>query len=98
MSKDEIHSIATSDTPSAVDVPNTWQGLIVWAVARFGVGLLFAAVFAYGISVIYKDQRGDRAQLMDAYRDNTRAIETFGAKVAEQTKAIEEAHRRAIER
>lgn len=95
MSQDEIHQIANADTPEAIQIPNTWQGLIVWAVARFGVGILVAGVFAYGISVIYTDMRTDRAQLMDAYRDNTKAIETFSIKVADQTKAIEEAHRRA---
>jgi hypothetical protein len=95
MSKDEIHSIATVDTPSDIQIPNTWQGLIVWAVARFGVGLIVAAVFCYGIITIYADMRTDRTQLMDAYRDNTKAIEQFGSRLAEQTKAIEEAHRRA---
>lgn len=98
MSKDELHSIATADTPEAIQIPNTWQGLIVWAIARFGVGLIVAAVFCYGIVVIYGDMRVDRTQLMDAYRDNTRAIEQFGSRMQEQTKAIEEAHRRANDR
>jgi hypothetical protein len=95
MSKDELHSIAVADTPSEIVIPNTWQGLIVWAVARFGVGLIVAAVFCYGIITIYADMRTDRSQLMDAYRDNTRCIESFANKLTEQTKAIEEAHRRA---
>lgn len=96
MSQDELHAIAQADTPSQIQVPNTLQGLVVWAAARFGVGILVAAVFGYATSVVYKDMRSDREQLMDAYRGNTEAIQSFAAKIAEQSKAIEEAHRRAI--
>lgn len=40
-----LHSLASSDTPSAVSIPREWPGLLVWAVGRFGVGVLVAAVF-----------------------------------------------------
>lgn len=95
MSQDELHSIAHADTPHDVEVPNTWQGLIVWAIARFGIGILVAGVFGFATKEIYADMRADRLQLMDAYRDNTRAIQTFTLKVDALSDAMEDAHRRA---
>jgi len=95
MSQDEIHSIATADTPRDVEIPNTWQGLIVWAIARFGIGILVAAVFGYATKEVYSDMRADRLQLMDAYRDNTRAIQDFSAKIDSLSDAMDDAHRRA---
>jgi hypothetical protein len=96
MSQDELHSIAAADSPRDVDIPNTWQGLIVWAIARFGVGILVAAVFGYATKEIYSDMRDDRLQLMNAYRDNTRAIQDFTSKVDTLADSINDAHRRAM--
>ncbi len=95
MSQDELHSIARADTPHDVEVPNTWQGLVVWAIARFGIGILVAAVFGYATKEVYSDMRADRLQLMDAYRDNTRAIQDFSAKIDSLSDAMDDAHRRA---
>ena len=95
MSREEIHQMAAADTPAAVQVPNTWHGLLVWATARFGVGILVAAAFAYSTKVVYEDMRSDRERLLLAYEENTRVVETFASKLAELTKSIDDAHRRA---
>ena len=95
MSQDEIHSIATSDSPRGIEIPNTWQGLIVWAIARFGVGIIVAAVFAYATKEIYTDMRADRLVLLEAYRDNTRAIQSFDSTMEDLKDSIDDAHRRA---
>jgi hypothetical protein len=95
MSREELHSVANADTPHQIAVPNTIQGLIIWAVGRFGVGILVAAAFGYATHVVYYDMRDDRRLMMDAFRDNTRVVETFAGKVSELTKSIDEAHRRA---
>ena len=48
MSKDSvIHRIAQSDTPQTVDVPETWSGLAVWALGRFGGIVVATAFLAY---------------------------------------------------
>ena len=95
MSQDELHNVAAADSPNGVEIPNTWQGLIVWAIARFGVGIFVACVFGYATKEIYTDMRADRLQLLDAYRDNTQAIQGFSSKVDELTDSINDAHRRA---
>jgi len=95
MSKDDLHDLARADSPEAVDIPNTWQGLIVWAIARFGVGILVAGVFGYATKEVYADMRADRLQLMDAYRDNARAIHDFSTRIENLTKSMDDAHRRA---
>ena len=95
MSQDEIHNIANSDSPRGIDIPNTWQGLIVWAVARFGVGIIVAGVFAWATKEIYSDMRADRVILLDAYRDNTRAIQSFDSTMEDLKDSIDDAHRRA---
>ena len=95
MSQDELHEMAIKDTPTPVDIPNTWQGLIVWAVARFGVGIIVAGVFAYATKEVYSDMRSDRVQLLDAYKENTNAIRDFSSEIEIMTNSINEAHRRA---
>ena len=45
MSTATLHSIAQSDTPSTVEVPATWSGLVIWALGRFG-GIAVATAFA----------------------------------------------------
>lgn len=96
MSQDDIHSIADADTPEQVNIPQTWQALVVWAVARFGVGLVVAAVFGYSTTIVYQDLKASRDQLMEAYKDNTRVIETFNRQLDELERTIDDAHRRAL--
>jgi cell division protein FtsB len=90
MSQDELHKIATRDTPEAIEVPNTWQGLIVWALARFGVGIAVAGVFGWGIVHVYADMRADREQLLDAYKDAITVMQSVAMKLEDQTEAIKE--------
>jgi cell division protein FtsB len=93
MSQDELHSIATTDTPEAIQVPNTWQGLIVWALARFGVGIAVAGVFGWGIVHVYTDMRSDRQELLEAYRDAIHVMQAVTQKLEAQTDAIEDLRR-----
>ena len=44
MSTDALHRIAQADTPSQVEVPATWHGLVIWALGRFG-GIVIATLF-----------------------------------------------------
>lgn len=96
MSQDELHHIAQTESPRDVEVPNTWQGLVVWAIAKFGVGIAIAGVFGWATTIVYNDLRTSRDQLMEAYRDNTRVMETFNRQLDELERTIDEAHRRAV--
>jgi hypothetical protein len=96
MSREELHSIADADTPNEVNIPQTWQALVVWAIARFGVGLVVAAVFGYATTIVYQDLKESRDQLMEAYKDNTRTMDSFHRQIQELERTIDEAHRRAI--
>jgi hypothetical protein len=94
MSQEELHDIANRDTPDPIQVPNTWQGLIVWALARFGVGIAVAGVFGWGIVHVYSDMRADRLQLLDAYKDAISVMQNVAMKLESQTEAIEDLSRR----
>lgn len=60
----KITQLAAADTPAAVEVPSTWAGLIVWAVGRFGVSILFSVVMGYAIREVYYDSKARQDQLM----------------------------------
>ena len=67
MSTQDIHKIASSDTPSTVQVPNSWAGLAMWAAGRFGVGVLFAGVFGWWLMTVYGDLRTDAGRVLTAF-------------------------------
>lgn len=94
MSQDELHSIANATTPEPISVPNTWQGLIVWAAVKFGSGIVVAAVFGWGIVHVYTDMRNDREQLLAAYKDAIQVMQSVASKLDAQTDAIEDLSRR----
>jgi len=60
MSKDDIHDIAAKDTPEVVTVPNSWPALVMWALGRFGAGIVVLIVVGYimtfAIKRVYEDQ------------------------------------------
>ena len=60
----KLTAIAQADTPASVEVPSSWAGLIVWASARFGVGIIFAVVFGYETREVYNDGKARQEQLM----------------------------------
>lgn len=90
MSSEDLHDVASKETPDAVKIPQSWSALIVWAVGRFGVGILMAGVFAYGLQVVYQDMRADRAELMEAYRESITVMDEVGKQLELQTHSIED--------
>jgi hypothetical protein len=93
MSQDELHRIANDTTPDVVNVPNTGQGFIVWAIAKFGTGIVVAGVFGWGIVHVYTDMRNDRQQLLDAYKDAIQTMQSVATKLDAQTEAIDDLRR-----
>ena len=64
MSIDPLHQIANDDTPSAVNVPRTISGLIIWAVGRFGSGIVMALACAWALSKVYEDHAKQTDRMM----------------------------------
>lgn len=61
---ERLHQIANADTPSAVEVPKGWNGLIMWAVGRFGGGILLAIACGWALSRVYDDHAKQTDRLM----------------------------------
>ena len=89
MSKDDLHAAAQADTPPEVTVPASWRSLIVWAVGRFGVGIVLAIPAAYACVTVYGDMRNDRAELMAAYQQAIAVMEATKEQIRANTTAIE---------
>lgn len=105
MSTDRLHSLASSDTPSAVTVPREWPGLLVWAVGRFGVGILVAAVFwhAWREERVESHSRNERLALILEQRarvdvEMTTALTRLTQTIEEMRKEAMGAHLRASNR
>ena len=76
----KLAEYANNQTPQDVHVPNSWPGLMVWAIGKFGIGVVFAAMLIY----VYLDLRKVSDALVEVVRANAVAIQTLAEKV-EQT-------------
>lgn len=81
---EQIHQIAKETTPQTVDVPNTYTGLIVWAIGKWGIGIVFAAFLV----PVYQDLKASNQRLADISQANvqvlmalTSEIKTMGTNV-----------------
>lgn len=61
---ERLKSIVNADTPAAVEVPQTWPAFAVWAVTRFGVGVLMVGLVAIATKQVYTDALATQQQLM----------------------------------
>jgi hypothetical protein len=100
MSTDDMHQVASSDTPAAVSVPPTMMGLVTWAVGRFGGAALIAIAAVYFLTKVYTDMRvqgeqqlGDmkaqNAAMLEVVRAQTAASERVAAALQELAKQVE---------
>lgn len=99
---DTLHKIAQGDTPEAVDVPHSLNGLIVWAVGRFGGGILLALACGWALSKVYEDHARQTDRMMTllearAVSDSqlATALQSVKASVEELAKEARTAHRGA---
>lgn len=94
MSQDQIHDVASKDTPEGVAVPNTIGGLLMWAVGRFGGAAVIAIAAAYALIRIYTDMQVQSANMVgDQKAMNAVVIEMVKESTkttGESTKAISE--------
>lgn len=59
----QFHQHAQEDTPSKVPVPESWPGIIMWALGRHGPIVLFV----FSTWLLYNDNKENQAQI---YKDN----------------------------
>lgn len=85
MSKEEIHSIAESLTPPSVSVPQTWGGIIVWALGKWGIGVVFLALLV----PVYQDLKTSNSQLAVISTNNVRVLEALAAKIEASNHAVQ---------
>lgn len=84
MSLDDLHKIAEKSTPEEITVPQTWGGLLVWAIGKWGVGVVFLALLV----PVYQDLKISNQQLAEISSANVRVLESLANKVENQNTAI----------
>jgi hypothetical protein len=92
MSKEELHEIAVASTPEHVNIPQTWGALIVWAVGKWGVGVVFAAMLV----PVYADLKASNQQVAEISKANIVILTQLSAQIetsTERTSRVEEAIR-----
>lgn len=97
MSKEELHKVAQNDSPSYVDLPKSWPGILAWVTVRLGPWAVIALVCGWATSVVYTHQREDQLALLQAYRANITAMDAFTSQLKSMQESIDEAHRRAAQ-
>lgn len=95
----KLHQLAEDDTPSRVSVPETWSGLLVWAVGRFGVGILMAVACGWALTRVYEDLSQQQKELMALLREEAKAktemtvtLNELRAAIADVAKESRHAH------
>lgn len=93
MSKDQLHAIAQMDTPEAVQVPNTWAGLIAWGFTRFGTTVMVLIIcLAFGgaaVNRMYDDNARTGALVLELVRSQASANARLEATLSELAKQVE---------
>lgn len=84
MTLDSLHSAAESSTPSGINIPQTWGGLLVWALGKWGIGVVFLAMLV----PVYQDLKASNATLAEISSANVRVLESLAAKVEASNAAI----------
>jgi len=92
MSKEELYDIAKLSTPQSVNIPSTWGGLIVWAIGKWGVGVVFLLMLV----PVYTDLKASNQQLAEVSKANVHVLMQLATRVEdanERTARIEESIR-----
>ncbi|MEN3940678.1 hypothetical protein WJU23_05235 [Prosthecobacter sp. SYSU 5D2] len=95
MSTTQIHNIAKQDTPASVEVPKEWRGLLIWAVGRFGSGILLAAACSWALMRVYDDHAMQTRQLMSILEARARVDAEMTLTLSRLGNSIDELRRDA---
>jgi hypothetical protein len=85
MSKDDLHALAESTTPPDINVPSTWGGIIIWALGKWGIGIVFLGLLV----PVYQDLKFSNAQLASISSSNVRVLEALAAKIEASNVAVQ---------
>ena len=77
MSISDLHETAQASTPEGVNIPQTWGGLIVWAVGKWGVGVVFLML----LIPVYQDLKASNQQLAEISRANVTILTSLAQNV-----------------
>jgi hypothetical protein len=81
----KLAEFANKDTPAEIYVPATWPALITWAVGKFGIGVIFAAM----LIPVYLDLRTSNQAMVDVARSSAEAIGQLASKIEAQNQKID---------
>lgn len=102
-----LRQIAEKDTPNGVDIPPGAKYLILWAVGRWGGGIVIALFFAFAwnredtrsalredaLLEAYRQQSKNSSLTTHALQAHTESIKGLTESNRELTRAAERAHR-----
>lgn len=77
MSKDELHAHAQQSTPDFVQIPNSWAGLMFWAVGKWGVGAIFMGMVWF----LYTDLKAANERFAKLTEANVAAITALAQRI-----------------
>ena len=84
MTLQNLHQAAEESTPAGINVPQTWGGILVWALGKWGIGVVFLAMLV----PVYQDLKASNATMAEMSAANVRVLETLAAKVEASNAAI----------
>jgi hypothetical protein len=77
MTTENLHQMAVATTPEQVEIPKTYTGLIVWAVGKWGIGV----VFALFLVPVYQDLKASNQRLADISKANVEVLTALAQKI-----------------
>lgn len=93
MDLQDLHQAATSSTPENVTIPQTWGGLIAFAIAKWGVGAVFLGLLV----PVYMDLKTSNQQFVDIAKANVTTLTALAEQVRVNSEKTDQLAR-AVER
>lgn len=93
MDLQDLHQAATSSTSENVTIPQTWGGLIAFAIAKWGVGAVFLGLLV----PVYMDLKTSNQQFVDIAKANVTTLTALAEQVRVNSEKTDQLAR-AVER
>lgn len=77
MAPENLHQMAVETTPQSVEIPKTYAGLIVWAIGKWGIGIVFAAFLV----PVYQDLKESNMRLAAMTEANVEVLMALATKI-----------------
>lgn len=87
MARNTFRTAADDDTPKGVTIPDSWAGILMWALGRHGPIVLFVVATWF----LYQDNKASQAAILDV----AKAQIAINTQVASALAALTEEARRA---